>query len=136
MDDEIKHFLKQVCPSVKRRKPHIMKAVAKQSISTSEALEIVSMDFLHLDRSSGGYQYLLVVTDLFAKFTQVYARRNKEGKTAAERFYNDFILKFSIPGKILHDQGKEFDNNLFKHLAQFCNIKRIRTSPSHPKTNG
>ena len=94
------------------------------------------MDFLHPDESSGGYQYLLVVTDLSTKFTQVYATRNKEGKTAAERIYNDFILKFGLPGKILHDQGKEFDNNLFKHFPQFCNIKRIRTSPYHPQING
>ena len=107
-----------------------------QSISTSEPLEIISMDFLHLDKSSGGYQYFLVVTDLFTKFTQVYATRNKEGETAAERFYNDFILKFGLPGKILHDQGKEFDNNLFKRPAKFCNIKRIRTSTYNPQTNG
>ena len=107
-----------------------------QSISTSGPLEIISMDFLHLDKSSGGYQYLLVLTDLFTKFSQVYVTRNKEGKTAAERFYNDLILKFGLPGKILHYQGKEFDNNLFKHLAKFCNIKRIRTSPYHPQTNG
>ena len=87
-----------------------MKAAAMQSISTSEPLEIISMDFLHLGKSIGGYQYLFVVTDLFTKFTQVYDTRNKEGKTAAERFYSDFILKFGLPGKILHDQGKEFDN--------------------------
>ena len=170
MDNEIKHFVTQICLCVKRKKPHIMRAAAMQSISTSELLEIISMDFLHLNKSSGGYidrrystlkiptmiytklsdvatsyqpknnveatlkylmgknsgyQYLLLVTDLFKKFTQVYVTRNKEGKTAAERFYNDFILKFGLPGKILHDQGKEFGNNLFKHLAQFCNIKRI-----------
>ena len=104
MDDEIKHFVTQVRPCIKRKKPYIMKAAAMQSISTSEPLEITSMDFLHLDKSSGGYQYLLVLTDLFTKFTQVYATRNKEGKTAAERFCNDFILKFGLPGEILHDE--------------------------------
>ena len=136
MDDEIKPFVTQVCPCVQRKKSHIMKAAPMQNIPTSEPLEIISMDFLYLDKSSGGYQYLLVVIDRFTKFTQVYTIRTKEGKTAAKRFYNDFILKFGRPGKILHDQGKEFDNNLFKHLAQFCNIKRIGTSPYHPQTNG
>ena len=43
---------------------------------------------------------------------------------------------FGLPGKVLHNPGKEFDNNLFQHLAQFCNSKRIRTSPYHPQTNG
>ena len=105
MDDEIKHFVKQVCPCVKRKNPHIMKAAVMQSISTSEPLEIISMDLLHLDKSSGGYQYLLVATDIFTKFTQVYATRNKEGNTAAERFYNDFILKFYL-GKYCMIKGR------------------------------
>ena len=86
IDDEIKHFVTQVCPCVKRKKPHIMKEAAIQSISTSEPLEIISMDFLRLDKSSGGYQYLFVVTDLFTKFTQVYDTRNKERKTAQKDF--------------------------------------------------
>ena len=87
------------------------------------------MDFIHLDKSSGSYQYLLVVTGHFSKFTQVYTTRNKEGKTAAERFYNDFTIKFGLPGKMLHHQRREFDSSPFKYLAQFCNIKRIRTLP-------
>ena len=58
-----------------------------------------------------------------------------EGKTATERFYDDFILKFDVLGKILHDQGKECDNNLFKRLVQFSKIKRIQTLPCHPQSN-
>ena len=107
MAHEIKHFVTQMFPCVKIKKPHIMKAAAMQSILTSEPLEIISTDFLHLDKSSGGCQYLLVVTDIFAKFTQVYGTRNKEGKTAAERFCNEFILKLGLRGKILYDQRKE-----------------------------
>ena len=136
MDDEIKHFVAQIFPCVKRKNPHIMRAAAKQRILTLEPLDIISMDFLHLDKSSGGYQYLPIVTDLFTRFRQVYATRYKEGKKAVERIYNDFILKFDLPGKILHDQGKEFDNNLFKHLLQLCIIKRIKTSPYYRQTNG
>lgn len=30
---------------------------------------------------------------------------------------------------------KEFVNKFFNYLAQFCNIKRIRTSPYHPQIN-
>ena len=69
------------------------------------------------------------------KFTQVYATRNKEGKTAADCLCDDFMPHFGIPGKVLHDQGKEFDSDLLKQLAQLYNIKRLRTSPYHPQTN-
>ena len=65
MGDKIKHFVTQICPCVKRKKPHIIKAATMQSISTYKPLEIISMNFLHLYWSSGSYQYLLVVIDLF-----------------------------------------------------------------------
>ena len=128
MDVKIKHFVTQICPCAQRKTPHIMKSAAMQRISTSEPFEIISMNYPHLSMSNGGSKYLIVVKDIFTKFTQVFAARNKEGKTAAEGFYNDFILKFGLFRKMLHDQGKDFDNNLFKHLAQFCNIKRIRAT--------
>ena len=61
---------------------------------------------------------------------------NKEAKTAVERLYNDFILRFGIPGSILHNQGREFENGLFKHLSKLCSIQRLQTSPYHPQGNG
>ena len=48
MDNEIKQFVTQICRCVKRKKSHIIKAVAMQSISTFQPLEIISMNFLHV----------------------------------------------------------------------------------------
>ena len=55
-----------------------MKTAAMQSVSAPEPLEIISLDFLQLDKLSGGHQYLFGMTDNFTKFTQYYATRNKE----------------------------------------------------------
>ena len=46
------------------------------------------------------------------------------------------MLRFGLPDKILHDQGGEFENDLFKKVAKLCGVKRIRTTPYHPQTNG
>ena len=43
------------------------------------------------------------------------------------------MLRFGLPDKILHEQGGEFENNIFKELAKLCGIKRIRTTPHTPK---
>ena len=89
-------------------------------------------DFLHLDTCVGGFQYLIVITDHFTWYTQVYPTLNKETKTAAEKLFNDDVLGFGIPGKIIHDQRREFENKLF----QSCNIKQFRTTSYHPKCYG
>ena len=137
MDEDIQHFTTKVCQCVKQKKPHISQvAYAMKPIQSAAPMELISIDFLHLDTCSGGYQYILVITDNFSRFSQAYPTRNKEAKTAAEKLYNDFILRFGIPGKILHDQGKEFENSLFKQLSKLCGIKRLRTTPYHPEGNG
>ena len=79
-------------------------------------MEITSIDFLHLDQFSGGYECLLVATDHFTRYTQTSPTRNKASrKVAAERLFSDFILRIGMPKHILHNQGKEFDNKLFYH---------------------
>lgn len=135
MEKDIQHFVTRICQCVKQKRPNKIVEAPLQSTSSAAPMELIGIDFLHLDKSSG-YEYLLVITDNFSRFTQVYPTRNKAAKTAAEKLYNDFILRFGIPGQTLHDQGKEFDNQLFKHLAQLCGVKRLRTTPYHPQTNG
>ena len=125
-----------MCSCVIRKKPHIVPVAPIQTFSSAAPLELIGLDFLHLDTCSGGYQYLLVLTDNFSKFVQVYPTTNKSAKTAADRLYNDFMLKYGLPGKILHDQGREFECNLFSQLSKYCSIKRLRTTPYHPQTNG
>ena len=136
MEDDVTHFVTKVCSCVKTKKPHIVSVAPMQTFSSAAPLELIGLDFLHLDTCSGGHQYLLVLTDHFSKFVQVYPTTNKSVKAAADRLYNDFMLRYGLPGKILHDQGREFENNLFSQLSKYCGIKRLRTTPYHPQTNG
>ena len=99
-------------------------------------MELVRLDFLYLDACVGGFQYLLVITDHFTRYNQVYSTRNKEAKTAAEKLFNDYILEFGMPREIIHYQGREFENKLFQQLSKSLNIKRLRTKPYHPECHG
>ena len=112
MEDDVRHFVLKVCSSVKSKKPHIIPAEPMQSIfyiwtPVVEAYNIFWYSKIQVSR-----------------FVQVYATTNKSAKTAANRLHNNFILRYGLPGNILHDLGKESENTLFTKFSKLCGIKR------------
>ena len=134
MQDDITHFVTKVCNCLKQRK-HVPIRAPSQSFVASSPFKLISIDFMHLEKSSGGYEYILLIADSFTRFAQAYPCKNKSAHTAANKIYNDFILRFGFPSRIDHDQETEFENDLFHQLEKLCGVVRSRTTPYHPHGN-
>ena len=136
MAKEITDFIQKKCRCVISKKPNIPERAPLVPIEATYPFEIVAIDFLHLDKSKGGYEYVLIVSDHFTRFTQAYATRTKSSKAAADKLFNEFILQFGFPKRIHHDRGPEFNSRLFKELHRLSGIKSSNTTPYHPMGNG
>ena len=136
MAKDIEEFTRERCRCLRQRSTRCKPVAPLVSIHSNGPMDLVCIDFLHLEKASNGCEYILLVVDHFTRYAQAYPTRNKSSVTAARILFNEYIPRFGIPARILSDQGKEFDNSLFQHLGKFCGLTRSRTSPYHPQTNG
>ena len=123
------------CGRCVRRKTHPLRAPLV-NITTNQPLELVSMDFLTLEKSLGGFQHMLVITDHFTRYAMAVPTKNQTARTTAEAFFNNFVVNFGLPKKIHSDQGANFEGKLIKELCNITGMTKSRTTPYHPAGNG
>ncbi len=136
MQRTIDHFIRKKCRCIMSKKPPVLERAPLVPIVATFPFEFVSLDYVHLDRGKGGYEFALVVIDHFTRFAQIYATKKNDGISAADKLFNEFMLHFGFPKRIHSDQGPEFENKLFRRLQQLTGVSKSRTTPFHPAGDG
>lgn len=102
----------------------------------SQPNEILAIDFTLLEASRSGLENVLVMTDVFTKFTLAIPTRDQRAETVAQVLVNEWFYKFGVPGRIHSDQGRNFESMLMRQLCLLYGIEKSRTTPYHPAGNG
>ena len=123
------------CPRCLRRKSLQDKAPI-MNIETSQPLELIHLDYLKIEPSKGNIENVLVITDHFTRYAQAFPSKTQKALATAKLLWNNFILHYGFPEKIITDQGRNFESELIGHLCQLAGVQNLRTSPYHPQTNG
>lgn len=106
------------------------------SVKASRPHEVLAIDFTVLEPSTDGKENVLVMTDVFSKFTQTVATKDQRASTVAEVLVKHWFQPFGPPGRIHSDQGRSFESSLVQQLCKMYNIEKSRTTPYHPQGNG
>lgn len=98
--------------------------------------EIVAMDFTLLEPSRNGLENVLVITDVFSKYTVAVPTRDQRASTVAQVLLNEWFFRFGVPGRLHSDQGRSFESALIQQLCHLYGVGKSRTTPYHPAGNG
>ena len=104
---------------------------------TGAPLDRLATDILGpFPESSRGNRYVLVVTDHFTRWVEIFAVPDQTATTCAEKILDEVIARFGCPYDLHSDQGRNYISQIFTDLCKLLEIRKTKSSPYNPRCNG
>ena len=127
----------KTCEMCQRQNKKLEKPTASlHPISVDSPWHRIGIDLIGpLPVTNLGNVHIITCTDYFTKWAEAAAIPDKEAITVAS-FLFKLITRHGSPVIIQSDQGREFINNVNKHLFELTGVDHRMSAAYHPKTNG
>lgn len=108
----------------------------QQFLSPSQRFDHVHIDIVGPLPPSNGSTYLLTCVDRYTRWPEAIPIPDALAETVARAFVANWVSRYGVPSVITTDQGRQFESMLYLALCKLLGVKRIRTTPYHPISNG
>ena len=116
--------------------PHCKVTTSLGRLHAYNPFEGLAIDFTMLEPSSDGRENVLVMTDVFTKYTIAVATRNQKADTVAKLLVTEWFNRYGVPLRIHSDLGRKFESEVIKSLCRLYGLKKSATTPHHAAGNG
>ncbi|GKE11438.1 reverse transcriptase domain-containing protein, partial [Tanacetum coccineum] len=87
-------------------------------------------------KGPGKAKFLIVAIDYFTKWIEAKPVATITGNHIKKFIWDNIVCRFELPGEIISDNGKQFQDSPFKDLCEKLCIRQHFASVKHPQTNG
>ncbi len=112
------------------------KAPLTEMFTPTAPMQFISIDIGYLPKDTKGYQYILLIGDIFSKFITAVPLKDQTAPAVIDSLLNHWIYTHGTPSYLLSDQGSNVDGNLMRKICNTLGIEKRRSSPYHSQGNG
>ncbi|KAL5552844.1 hypothetical protein UlMin_040245 [Ulmus minor] len=89
-----------------------------------------------LPTARGQLKYAVVAIDYYTKWVEAEALAKITEQNVTTFIWKNIICRFGVPRELVSDHGTQFENEKLQSICDRLGIKKVFSSPAHPKSNG
>ncbi|GFY27553.1 retrovirus-related Pol polyprotein from transposon 412 [Trichonephila clavipes] len=135
MKQEIREWARTCIPCQKCKVHRHTKSKFGEYEVPDTRFSVIHIDLIGPLPPSQGMTFCMTCIDRFSCWMEAVPLPDCKAKTASKAFYEHWVCRFGVPGKIITDQGRQFESQLFRSLAAICGAKVAHATSYHPQCN-
>ncbi|KAL5563267.1 hypothetical protein UlMin_033014 [Ulmus minor] len=89
-----------------------------------------------LPTARGQFKYAVVAIDYYTKWVEAEALAKITEQNVTAFIWKNIVCHFGVPRELVSDHGTQFENEKLQSICDRLGIKKVFSSPAHPKSNG